>query len=149
MDTTSGATGSRRLSKWEQLMGSEQFLSTLLLIGLSITTSVLGQTAIKVSVSQPHSQNMLATGPLAVVQLILQSPLVLVGLALYGVGALAWIVVLSRWDLSYAYPFLALNFVLIALVSRLVLGESIPPIRWAGIAFICAGIVLISRGGAS
>ena len=66
-----------------------------------------------------------------------------------GVGALAWIVVLSRWDLSYAYPFLALNFVLIALVSRLVLGESIPLIRWAGIAFICAGIVLISRSGAS
>jgi drug/metabolite transporter (DMT)-like permease len=67
------------------------------------------------------------------------------GLLLYGVGALSWIMVLSRMNLSYAYPFLALNFVLVALVSRLVLGESIPLMRWVGIALICAGIVAIAN----
>jgi multidrug transporter EmrE-like cation transporter len=38
-----------------------------------------------------------------------------------------------------------LNFVLVALVSRLVLGESIPLMRWVGIALICAGIVAIAN----
>jgi multidrug transporter EmrE-like cation transporter len=52
---------------------------------------------------------------------------------------------LTRLDLSLAYPFLALNFVLIAIVSRLFLGETIPGLRWAGIAVICSGILLIAR----
>jgi drug/metabolite transporter (DMT)-like permease len=79
--------------------------------------------------------------------MILQSPLVLVGLVLYGIGSLAWIAVLARMDLSYAYPFLALNFILITLVSRLALGETIPTTRWIGIVVICLGIVLIARAG--
>jgi drug/metabolite transporter (DMT)-like permease len=72
---------------------------------------------------------------------------VLGGLLLYALGALAWIAVLRRMDLSYAYPFLALNFVLIALVSQFVLGETVPWIRWAGIAAIVAGILLIANSG--
>jgi drug/metabolite transporter (DMT)-like permease len=71
--------------------------------------------------------------------------LVLAGLALYGLGALAWIVVLSRLDLNVAYPFLALNFVLITIISRVVLSETVPELRWVGIAFICLGILLVAR----
>ena len=67
----------------------------------------------------------------------------------FGLTPLAWIAVLRRMDLSYAYPFLALNFVLIAWVSRVVLGEEIPWIRWAGIGAICIGILLIANGGGS
>ena len=63
-------------------------------------------------------------------------------------GALAWILVLRRMDLSYAYPFLALNFVLIALVSRFFLGETVPPMRWVGILIICGGILLVARSTA-
>ena len=52
---------------------------------------------------------------------------------------------LDALDLSLAYPFLALNFVLIAIASRLFLGEAIPALRWGGIAVICFGILLIAR----
>ena len=116
------------------------------LIALSISSGVAGQTALKLGVNQPGAAG--GTGTImGLVTMILQSPLVLGGLVLYGVGALAWIAVLARMDLSYAYPFLALNFVLITVVSRLALGETIPPARWIGIAVICIGIVLIARGG--
>ena len=71
------------------------------------------------------------------------------GLFLYALGAIAWIAVLRRMDLSYAYPFLALNFVLIALVGQVVLGETMPWIRWVGIAAICVGILLIANSGVS
>jgi drug/metabolite transporter (DMT)-like permease len=57
----------------------------------------------------------------------------------------AWIAVLARLELSLAYPFLALNFVLVALSSRLILGESVPALRWAGILVICLGILLVAR----
>jgi drug/metabolite transporter (DMT)-like permease len=43
------------------------------------------------------------------------------------------------------YPFLALNMVLVALVSAFFLGETIPMLRWAGILVICAGILLVAR----
>ena len=114
------------------------------LILLSVTAGVAGQTAIKLGVSQPGAPD--AAGSIGtLVGMIFSSPLVLLGLFLYGLGALAWIAVLARMDLSLAHPFLALNFVLVALVSRFALGETLPPLRWAGIAVICAGILVVAR----
>ena len=58
------------------------------------------------------------------------------GLALFGLSALVWLVVLSRASLSFAYPFAALTYVLILLFDRFVLDEQVPALRWAGVAFI-------------
>ena len=69
----------------------------------------------------------------------------MLGFAMYGLSAVSWLIVLSRLDLSTAYPFLALNFVLIALVGRFVLGEDISLARWAGLLLICIGIVVVAR----
>ena len=123
----------------------EQLADTWWLILLSITSSVAGQTVLKLGVSRPGAEEASA-GLVSLVRMIIGSPLVLLGLVFYGIGALAWIAVLSRMDLSYAYPFLALNFVLVTLVSWLVLGESIPALRLVGIAVICVGILLVARG---
>jgi drug/metabolite transporter (DMT)-like permease len=123
----------------------EPLLPTLALIGVTVLFGVLGQTTLKLGVNRVEMVEQVATGPLAVVLLILRSPLMLLGLAMYGLGAFTWIVVLSRVDLSYAYPFLALNFVLVAVVSQLVLAESIPGLRWLGIVVICAGILIVAR----
>ena len=114
------------------------------LIALSISTGVAGQTAIKLGVSQPQAAGS-ASGLLPLITLILGSPWVLLGLTLYGIGAVAWIAVLARLDLSLAYPLLALNFVLITLSSRLILGETVPTMRWLGMLVICVGIVLVAR----
>ncbi len=126
---------------------NQQLAQSWWLIAVSITAGVAGQTSIKLGIGQASPLAPLS-GIAGVVNLILSSPLVLLGLMLYGVGALTWIAVLSRLNLSAAYPFLALNFVLIALVSRLFLGEAIPTMRWMGIAVICLGILLIARSTA-
>lgn len=119
-------------------------LSSLALIGLSIGTGVAGQTVIKLGLNR-RSPNGADAGLPGLVRMILRSPLVILGLLFYGIGALSWIAALTRLDLSVAYPFLALNFVLIALSSRVFLGERIPPLRWLGIGVICAGILLVAR----
>ena len=114
------------------------------LILLSILSGVAGQTVIKMGVSQPGASEA-ATGLFSLVNMIVRSPLVLLGLVLYGIGALAWIAVLSRVDLSVAYPFLALNFILVTLSSLLFLGENVPALRWVGVLVICSDILLVAR----
>lgn len=117
-------------------------LSSLPLIALSIAMGVSGQTMIKLGTL--NAANLPAEA-VARLLLVLRSPWVLLGLMMYGIGALSWVVVLSRLELNIAYPFLALNFVLVALVSWLLLGESISGLRWLGIGCICVGIFLIAR----
>ena len=121
-----------------------QLLPSIGLILLSTISGVAGQTALKLGVSKPGVAET-ATGLFAIVALIFKSPLVLLGLGFYGLGALAWIAVLSRLDLSGAYPVLALNFVFVTLASRFILGETVPPLRWLGILVIIAGILLVAR----
>ncbi len=114
------------------------------LILLSIVCGVAGQTVIKIGVSQPGASEA-ASGLFSLVAMILRSPMVMLGLLLYALGALAWIAVLSRVDLSVAYPFLALNFLLVTLSSQFLLCETVPAMRWLGVLVICSGILLVAR----
>ena len=125
---------------------NEQLAQSWWLILLSVASGVAGQTFLKVGLTRAGGDGSSDT-LFSLIGLIVRSPMVIGGLVLYGLGALAWIAVLRRMDLGYAYPFLALNFVLIALVSQWGLGETMPPIRWFGIGAICIGIILIANGG--
>jgi drug/metabolite transporter (DMT)-like permease len=122
----------------------EKMMQYWWLILLSVLCGVAGQTVIKIGVSQPGAAEA-AAGFLPLVTMILRSPMVLLGLVLYGLGALAWIAVLARMDLSIAYPFLALNFILVTISSQFLLGENVPGLRWVGVLIICSGIFLVAR----
>ena len=63
----------------------------------------------------------------------------------YILSILLWMVVLSKVDVSYAYPFLSIGYVLSAVVGYFAFGEAVTPVRIAGIAVICLGVILISR----
>jgi multidrug transporter EmrE-like cation transporter len=67
-------------------------------------------------------------------------------LALYGVSFVLTALVFARLPLSVISPLMAgAIFVLISLFSTLVLGESLSPLRWTGMALILAGIALLTR----
>ena len=68
------------------------------------------------------------------------------GLAIFAVSAVLWLFALSRANLSFAYPFAALGYVIIVIASILFLGEHVQPITWVGVVLIIAGIVLIAQG---
>lgn len=63
----------------------------------------------------------------------------------YGVSILLWMSVLSKVEVSFAYPFLSIGYVISAVVGFFFFGENLSPIRIAGIIVICLGVVLISR----
>lgn len=82
-------------------------------------------------------------------RVVIHQPFVWSGLFLFGLSALVWLMVLSRASLSFAYPFAALTYVLILVFDQFVLDETVPPLRWAGVAFIGVGIILVSQTGHS
>jgi drug/metabolite transporter (DMT)-like permease len=63
----------------------------------------------------------------------------------YAVSIFLWMAVLSRVDVSYAYPFLSIGYVVAAIVGYYFLGETVNLVRIVGIIVICAGVFLISR----
>lgn len=71
------------------------------------------------------------------------------GLAAYGLSLLAWLAVLVRYRLSYAYPLLALSYVLVYVGATRwpELAEAATPQRTVGTLLILAGVVLASLAG--
>jgi len=120
-------------------------IRTFALIMCSVLLGVSGQVFLKIGVGQSGLSGKAAIGVFELVTSVIKTPLMLLGFLLYGVASIVWVIVLSKVDLSYAYPFLALNFVLIAIASRFILGETIPLVRWIGIFFIGVGVYLTSR----
>jgi multidrug transporter EmrE-like cation transporter len=63
-------------------------------------------------------------------------------LTCYGVSVILWAGALNLVEVNYAYPFLALGFLANALLSRAILQETIPPMRWVALGFIILGVAL-------
>lgn len=112
---------------------------------LSIGMSVAAQFALKAGMSSPAVQQALAQpAGWALAKAIALQPAVVGGFALYGAGAVVWLSVLSRWDVSKAYPLVGLGFVATAAVGAL-LGEAVSVTRAVGVLVICTGVWLVAR----
>lgn len=124
--------------------GDRKMLIGLILV--SVALAGVAQVTLKVGVNhvtdaQSGTLHLNAGG----VKALLTSPIVLGGLALFGVSGVLWLFALSRATLSFAYPFAALSYVIIVAASVPVLHETVPPLRWAGVAFIVIGVVLVGQ----
>ncbi len=121
---------------------------SLILIFLDVAFSVAGQLLLKKGMTAVGriDSDFFAQPLLGLWRMFTTSPYVVLGLGLYVVGAVLWLIVLSRVNLSYAYPLIALTYVLIPLAAWLLLHEPpIPLIRWVGMAIIVFGVVLVAR----
>lgn len=70
---------------------------------------------------------------------------VLSGFFFYFISSLFWMIVLSKVDLSVAYPLLSLGYVFVLCASWLLFHEPVTLIRWAGVIVIMTGVTLISQ----
>lgn len=73
------------------------------------------------------------------------NPYVVIGLAVYVGGTVFWLAALSRVDLSYAYTFASLSYVVMLLASWRLFDENISPLRLLGTVVVGLGVFLISR----
>jgi drug/metabolite transporter (DMT)-like permease len=117
------------------------------MILLSVGLAAIAQLTLKTGMNHVNAELAPATFSLdgRSLRALIVQPFVWGGLALFGVSAIVWLLVLSRASLSFAYPFAALTYVAILLVDHFVLDEQVPILRWAGVASIALGIFLVSR----
>lgn len=110
----------------------------------AVIMTVIGQLLVKKGLNLLGTINFSTGITLAYIK-IFTSPFVIIGILIYTIAIFFWLFGLSKVDLNFAYPFLALSYVLVILASFLILGEHIPPLRWIGVAVICIGILLIAK----
>ncbi|MFM2423053.1 MAG: hypothetical protein RL291_1583 [Pseudomonadota bacterium] len=113
------------------------------IILFTVFTNAAAQIALK--------RGMMSVGPVSLdnglVKTVLTiglNPLVMAGFVLFVVSMASHLVALSRVDLSYAYPFLSLAYVIIAVYGYYA-GESITVERLVGYALIVAGTLVVAR----
>lgn len=106
-------------------------------------------------------QGMLTLGPisdggpttaLSIVTMLLKvifHPWVFFGLATFVISMASHLYVLSKVELSFAYPFLSLAYVAVAVAAWMLFSEDLNAWRIGGIAFICVGTVFIAQGGSA
>lgn len=70
---------------------------------------------------------------------------VVFGLASAVMAAILWMGAVSRSDISFAYPFMALAIVLVLALSGVVFGEQVSLGRWLGVLVVCLGLVIAAR----
>jgi multidrug transporter EmrE-like cation transporter len=68
------------------------------------------------------------------------------GMVCYAASVCVWLAALSKAPVSTAYPMLSLGYVVVAAISVAWLGETMTAAKVLGIALICAGVILVSRG---
>lgn len=119
---------------------------TLVLILLSVTLSACAQVLFKLGVSGVMARGgMTGASRLSQMLAFLLSPGVIGGLTLYGIGTVLWLVVLSGTELSQAYPFVGLGFILTALFGYLFFQDTLNSTRLIGTLLVVAGIVLVAH----
>ncbi|MEI6503213.1 MAG: EamA family transporter [Armatimonadota bacterium] len=106
----------------------------------AILLGAVGQIALKTGI------NLLGEkpAPLLVLRSIFTQWQVTAGFVCYGLSSLLYLVALSRLPLSYAYPMVAVSYVVVTFLSWRFLHETVPMMRVAGLAVVCMGVVLVA-----
>ena len=119
----------------------------LLAILISVFLAVVGQLLLKMGMLRVGKFSFNISTLVHQYTRILLNPFVIAGLFAFFISMLIWLYVLSRMELSFAYPFVALNYVLILFGSYFLLKETITLHKMIGVVVIIIGVYLVAKGG--
>lgn len=119
-------------------------ITRLLLIFVPVTAAAVGQMILKIGMNQVGAVQI-NNGIVQSFFKMFTNPYVIGGLGFFGLNAFLWLIVLSREKLSFAYPMVAFAYIVTILLSKYVLHEDVPPLRWVGLSVIIVGILLIAK----
>ena len=111
------------------------------LLLISILASTSGQLFLKLGALKLGKVN--SSNAISHVLSIITTPELLIGLMCYGVGAITYILLLTRVKLSVASPAASLIYVFSVLLGYFVFQESIPINRVFGLGLIVCGVILV------
>lgn len=113
---------------------------------LTIAFTVYGQLVIKWQVSLAGPLPSSSTEKLTFLIRLVFNPWIMSALFAAFLGAMSWMGAVSKLDLSTAYPFMALNFVLVAVFAAIFFGEAM---TWQKIISLALIVVALIIGGRS
>lgn len=116
-----------------------------LLILIGVLLNAAAQLLLKAGMSQiGHFEFSLANAfPIGLK--VMSNPPIITGLFAYVISVGVWLLVLSRVQVSYAYPMLSIGYIVNAIAAYYLFGEAISVIRMTGIFIIIAGVCLVSQ----
>lgn len=112
----------------------------------TIILTVYGQLALKWRIKDFGSLPVETTSKLKFLIGLLLDPVIFSGFAAAFFASLAWMAAMTKFDLSYAYPFMSLNFVLVVFFSAILLSEPINFHKFLGLLLIVLGTIIVARG---
>ncbi|WP_340150621.1 SMR family transporter [uncultured Sneathiella sp.] len=117
----------------------------LSLILLTVFSSACAQLVLKLGVGDQKMQAAMQSGIVDSFIAAALSPFIWLGLIIYALSVVLWVWVLSKVDLSVAYPFVGIGFVVTMLFGILLLNENVTTMRIIGTVLIVGGCVLVGR----
>lgn len=113
----------------------------------TVMTNAAAQLMLKQGMTSMGSISFEGVNPILKLFQIVFNPWVFFGLCTFVISMGSHLFVLSKVELSFAYPFLSLAYVAVAIFAYFIFREDLNAFRIAGIACICVGTVLIAQSG--
>lgn len=121
-------------------------MSGYLYIALTILFTVYGQLILKWQVSQAGVLPVGTGAKFGFLFGLFLNPWIVSGFLAAFLASLAWMAAMTKFNLSHAYPFMGLSFVLVLIGSGIFFGEAVTPLKIVGTALIVIGITVASQG---
>jgi drug/metabolite transporter (DMT)-like permease len=77
---------------------------------------------------------------------LLLNPWVLSGMLATFLAGISWMLAMTKFEISYAYPFVSLNYILVLAAAFFLLNETLSATKLMGSALVVIGIIVISKG---
>jgi multidrug transporter EmrE-like cation transporter len=119
-----------------------QFIPLILFV---VLTNFLSQILLKKGMTDIGEFDLSGSGLWNIASTVSTNWAVIAGLLVMVVSMASHLVVLSRVEISYAYPFLGLSFVLTAFYGYYFLDETVTIWRSVGVLLIVAGVAVIAK----
>lgn len=115
----------------------------------TVLTNAAAQIMLKYGMTQIGDFSTLHSNLIIKLLQVVFTPFVFLGLCTFVISMASHLYVLSKVELSYAYPFLSLAYVVVAVYAFFIFQEDLNAMRVFGIALICVGTVFIAQGGSN
>lgn len=115
------------------------------LILLGVFLNATAQLLLKAGMGQIGHFEFSWTNALPIGLKVAANPPIITGLFMYVMSVAVWLLVLSRVQVSYAYPMLSIGYVVNALAAYYFFGEPLTSLRVLGIFIIIAGVYLVAQ----
>lgn len=121
-------------------------ISEHLFIILTIIFTVYSQLVMKWQVSLAGALPPTTTGRIDFIVSLLLNPWVITGVVSTFFAGVSWMLAMTKFEISYAFPFVSLNYIFMLMAGVLIFGETMSPLKLLGSFVVVIGLLILAKG---